>query len=448
MSEEKEKRRSELAREVLALSKNTLIVDLRFLDKAISMLEPVEAGTELMCDGEHILYSAGQVLASYVKERNVPVRDYLHMVLHCVFRHMFIGTLMDRNCWDLACDIAVENVIGELAVPSAEAGRQTEQKLLSGTLKKEIGQLTAEKIYRYLLDHREGNEEWYEKLKDRFRADCHDIWYMTITEKEAMLPAADGGGGPYSGQRDCELLEPEWQKISGQVKEDLETFSKSRGDRAGSLMQNLMEVNREKYDYTEFLKKFAVMNEAMKINDDEFDYIYYTYGLETYGNVPLVEPLEYKDIKQIREFVIAIDTSGSVIGKEVQAFVQKTYNILKTTESFASRINLHIIQCDAGIAEHVKITSQKEFDEYLKNMTLKGFGGTDFRPVFDEVDRLIKEKEFMNLKGLIYFTDGYGIFPDRKPGYDAAFVFVNDDVTFTPEIPAWAIKLVLKKEEL
>ena len=40
----------------------------------------------------------------------------------------------------------------------------------------------------------------------------------------------------------------------------------------------------------------------------------------TYGNVPLVEPLEYRDDKRIREFVIAIDTSGSVQGDIVQSF--------------------------------------------------------------------------------------------------------------------------------
>ena len=30
----------------------------------------------------------------------------------------------------------------------------------------------------------------------------------------------------------------------------------------------------------------------MKINDDEFDYIFYTYGLKLYEKMPLIEPLE------------------------------------------------------------------------------------------------------------------------------------------------------------
>ena len=189
------------------------------------------------------------------------------------------------------------------------------------------------------------------------------------------------------------------------------------------------------------------MGEAMKINDDEFDYIFYTYGLRLYDKMPLVEPLEYKEEKRIREFVIALDTSGSVQGELVQKFIEKTYNILMQTESFFKKINLHIIQCDAQIQEDVKITSRQEFDEYIENMNLLGFGGTDFRPVFTYVEQLRKEKEFTNLKGLIYFTDGDGTFPQQMPDYPTAFVFVDNDDE-PPQVPPWAIRLVLRPNEI
>ena len=189
------------------------------------------------------------------------------------------------------------------------------------------------------------------------------------------------------------------------------------------------------------------MNEVMKINDDEFDYVFYTYGLKLFKNMPLIEPLEYKEEKRIKEFVIAIDTSGSTSGKLVQKFLNKTFNILKSFESFHTKINLHIIQCDAAIQEDVKITNQQQFDDYLKTMKIRGLGGTDFRPVFEYVDTLIAKKEFTNLKGMIYFTDGWGTFPSMKPDYHAAFVFIDDDYN-NPEVPAWAIKLVLQSEEI
>ena len=206
-------------------------------------------------------------------------------------------------------------------------------------------------------------------------------------------------------------------------------------------------MNRERYDYTAFLQKFAVRGEVMRLNLDEFDYIFYTYGLQLYQRMPLIEPLEYKEVKRIREFAVAIDTSGSVSGELVQTFVQKTYNVLKSTESFFSKINLHIIQCDAAVQEDVKITSQEEFDAYLESMTIRGLGGTDFRPVFAHVDALRDQGEFQNLKGLIYFTDGYGTFPAKKPDYDAAFVFVDEGVN-NYDVPPWAIKLVLRRNEI
>ena len=35
------------------------------------------------------------------------------------------------------------------------------------------------------------------------------------------------------------------------------------------------------------------------------------------------------------------------------------------------------------------------------------------------------KKNITNLKGLIYFTDGYGDFPAKKPDYETAFVFIG-----------------------
>ena len=105
------------------------------------------------------------------------------------------------------------------------------------------------------------------------------------------------------------------------------------------------------------------------------------------------------------------------------------------------------MQCDARIQDVVKITSQEEFDAYLKNMKIHGLGGTDFRPVFTYVDELVRLGEFTNLKGLIYFTDGYGDFPAKKPDFDTAFVFVEDEYN-NPDVPPWAIKLVLPSDEI
>lgn len=185
----------------------------------------------------------------------------------------------------------------------------------------------------------------------------------------------------------------------------------------------------------------------MRVNDEEFDHIFYTYGLSTYGNMPLVEPLEYQESHKIKDFVIAIDTSASCRGATVQAFLKKTYNIMQESENFFSKINVHIIQCDSQVQQDVKITERKDFDAFLKNGKLTGFGSTDFRPVFEYVDELVRAGEFEDLKGLLYFTDGYGIYPEQMPSYEAAFIFLKEDDS-APKVPPWAIRIVLNEEEL
>lgn len=462
-SAEKMKKMESLAREVLTLSRNTLLVNLRFLDMALSRLELVPAeNASIRTDGKNIYYAPMHVLRSYKAEKEIPVRDYLHMVMHCVFRHMFTDPSVDQARWDLACDIAVENVISELHLKSAAASRGNSQEPVLEDLKKVLKLITAEKVYAYLMEQPIESKRFNE-LCALFCADDHRNWYPPSSRKDEETDTGEDSGESEDSAADTEetdetpesedtavsedALAEEWKEIAEKLQTDLETFSKEQGDKAGSLIQNLSEVNRDRVDYASFLRKFTSLGEVMKINDDEFDYIFYTYGLQLYRKMPLVEPLEYKEVKKIREFVIAIDTSGSTSGELVQRFIEKTYSILKSTETFFSKINLHIIQCDAEIQEHVKITSQEEFDNYLARMQIRGQGGTDFRPVFQAVDRLIAEKEFSNLRGMIFFTDGHGIFPAKKPEYETAFVFLDDSYS-SPRVPPWAIRLALQRDEI
>ena len=65
--------------------------------------------------------------------------------------------------------------------------------------------------------------------------------------------------------------------------------------------------------------------------------------------------------------------------------------------------------------------------------------------MFEYVGNLIDAKEFKDLKGLIYFTDGYGIYPENPPGYDVMFVFGSED-EFRPPVPAWAISAIYDRD--
>ena len=92
-----------LAQEILDLSRSTLLMNLRFLDAAIYDLRPIPIpqGT-LYTDGQFLFYDPLFLLRCYKDEQESVARSYLHIILHCIFHHAFVGELMQRQYWDLA----------------------------------------------------------------------------------------------------------------------------------------------------------------------------------------------------------------------------------------------------------------------------------------------------------------------------------------------------------
>ncbi len=430
MGVEKEKQNTEkkaaIARQILNLAHDDILIHLRFFDTALARLTWKErTGTGCIAtDGMVCYYDPVFVLKSYQQEPKMIARCYLHLLLHCIFSHSFQYNKLETELWDMAADIAVENVILDMQLPGVTLEQDADAQRKLTVLKEDIGALTAERIYRYLR-HNPLTPNEKAELQKLFCKDVHTLW----------MP-----------REEMEISMEQWKKISERVKADLKSFTKAKAG-AQALEKNLEETTRDRYDYSAILQKFTVMGEDITVNDEEFDYIYYTYGLEHYGNLPLIEPLEYKETKKVRDFAIAIDTSASCRGPIVKAFLQKTYSILKSSENFFHKINVHIIQCDNEVQSDTKITCDDDFEKFIKYGKLNGFGATDFRPVFSHIEKLKKQGEFDNLKGLIYFTDGYGIYPERMPDYDVIFAFLDEDENRAP-VPPWSMKVILESDEL
>ncbi|MEZ3479749.1 MAG: hypothetical protein K1W08_14260 [Lachnospiraceae bacterium] len=479
-----------LARRALEACRNQLFFENRFLEQALFRLKWEEGGAVYFgSDGGCLYYSADYILKRYMQEPKQLMMDYLHTVMHCLYQHPFFVPQEQREYWDVAADIAVECILEEMSAediplfdtPQGQARRNTIKRIQD-----KINAMSAQKIFVFLLRNMPSDKDFlaffgmsFAELCALFRRDEHRLWYADESTEESSTQQ----GGMQSKENSTEQGEMQskessaekddiqskghrirtddrrigrsqkqiqqvWKGVAEQMLMDLQSFSRhTRGDLSGNMVKTLQKLTRENFDYSTFLLKFAArLEERMQTDMDEFDYVFYTYGLRLDKRMPLIEPLEYKDKYLLREFVIAIDTSGSCEGELVEKFLTKTYNILRQTESFTSKVNIHLIQCDAVIQEDVTIQSQQDLEEYIAHFTLKGFGGTDFRPVFEHIERMMESGAIQRLEGLLYFTDGYGIFPAKPPKYKTAFVFLDQEENV--KVPAWAMKVYIEEETL
>ena len=427
ISEEQAARMNALGKEILRTARNELYLKMRYLGVALSSLRFQMDGEigSIGTDGQGLYFHPGWLGGAYREDRKNVNRAYLHIVLHCLFGHLYLRGKRDPLFWDLACNIAVESIIDSLSYPCVRRAPSWLRKDVYRRLKSSTKVLTAQKIYKSLTAWGMSEKKRME-LEAEFGADSHLYW--PDPEENKKRPPNE--------------TENNWKQISEQMELNLDTFAQEEASASGDLLEELRVANKKRYDYREFLRKFSVWREEIGVDDDSFDYAFYHYGLSMYGNMPLIEPQETKEVKKIEEFVIVVDTSMSCSGDLVRKFLEETYDVLSENESFFRKVHIRILQCDEQVQEDVRIERQEDWERYMQELKLYGGGGTDFRPAFAYIDSLIEQGAFQNLGGVIYFTDGYGTYPSRMPSYETAFVFI-DDGSRDIRTPAWAIRLVL-----
>ena len=346
-------------------------------------------------DGSVIYFCPDFIIHTY---QNTPEElEYflLHTLCHCLFLHLVMEQPSDRLLWKTACDTAVEQFFQHKYPPASP-----------------------DEFYRKYTETSGQEETSFSTFWDD-----HQFWNPVPTDDllaEISLTlhslSASSGSGSYG--------------------------KNSRGTSSGEQEDELSISDPGTHDFTHFLKAFAHPGEELQTDTASFDYIPYLYGLEHYGNIPMIEYLEYKEVNRLEELVIAIDTSGSCSVETVRRFMEETYSILSNHENFFRKMNVYIIQCDSFIQEVTHITCETDWKNYMKNISIHGRGGTDFRPVFQYIEKLRTDRKLKKLKGLLYFTDGDGIYPESPTDYRTAFVFYNEK-NLHQKIPDWAIRLTL-----
>ena len=414
--------RTQLCQQILQNCRNELYSYFPYLDGAFASVS-YEADPQVYAmgtDGNFFYYNVSFLMKQYVQNASSVRRGYLHMLLHCLYLHLFLEKDLDRQKWNLACDIAVEQTIEKehlsaLCLPENPVREQVFRILGDRSL-------AAQEIYKMLETNAFSFTQ--EELEAAFLFDDHSLW-DAVTQEEHRAG-----------------LRKKWEKVLSYTGRNKNVQSRRRGTRKGTDQEAVDEIPKSRYDYRRFLKQFSVPREEVELDTESFDYVFYCYGMEHYGNMPLIEPLEYKEVNRLEELVIAIDTSSSCSKEVVQQFLAETYEILSQRENFFRKMKVYIIQCDSFIQDVAIIHSEEEWKEYSKEITIQGRGGTDFCPVFQYIEEQKKAKEIKRLKALIYFTDGDGLYPQEKPDYETAFVFLKKTDKMDL-VPHWATKLLI-----
>ncbi|MCH5252068.1 MAG: metallopeptidase [Lachnospiraceae bacterium] len=428
---------AQLGKDILSAARNELYLAMRFLDVPLAGLgyeiSPVISSTAT--DGETLYVQPKYLLSSYEENPVLVNRAYLHNLLHCIFSHLYLPAKESKELWDLCCDICVEAIIDSLSVPCLQKMQSPIREQTYRLLEDNKIFYTPGRLYLFFEKHVFYHQNMLFMEQD-FCIDSHALWKR------------DGG------EESKKQQEKKWKEISEKTKTNMETFYRRAGNQAGKLLELLQITTQEEYRYDYFLKRFAAWRENLKINEDEFDVNYYTLGLDLYGNTPLLEPLEYKEEKKIKELVIAVDTSGSCRGNPVRRFLMETYGILKHSRYFFRQSRIHLLQFDTIIQEDLCITDFEQFFRLAESFQVKGFGGTDYRCVFDYIEKQQKNGGFSGLQGLMILTDGYGTYPEHPPAYPTAFLLA-DFLKETPShalpaydrVPHWAIRLRIDEAE-
>ena len=554
----------EMGKRILDASRTDLYLSMRFLGPALHSLRFIMdlSTTTVGTDAAYIRFNPNHLFRLYVDRPRRLNRTYLHMILHCVFRHMFTARKKeDRELWDLSCDIAVTSIIDSMDYRAvAELTPEFRQRVYA-RLQEEIHVLTAERIYQYFLERKRNYMEELQ-LAAAFALDDHSFWERMEDEENrdpedgsksdqdpddekkqdrdpgtdspdekgadqktpgdneekkdsestspdsrdpsgqdrdpgrkksgqdspsgrnkkdspngkkkdrgADPPDRDGKGDGKNrrdsdrdpGNRDAggrrqnrrlprlksaEELEGDWKETSRRMEAEILASGKEASDERGSLDRILSISNRRRTDYREFLRKFAILREVTTIDPDSFDYGFYHYGLEMYGNMPLIEENEYREMNNLRTLVIAIDTSASCQDVLVQRFLNETASVLRSIGQFFATSSVYIVECDEHVQQEILLHGPDDLEKYASAFHVKGGFGTDFRPVFAWVEEKRRTGEIGDMQALMYFTDGMGVYPEKPTDYDTAFVFFNDEEMDDTKVPDWAVRLYIDGEKI
>lgn len=442
-----------LAEEIIQYIRKRLSDKMNYLTPVLHslILFPVEENEALATDGKYLFYNPGYIIETY---RNNPQRlqiEYMHIISHCILGHIFKRKGTHEKIYDAAADYMVNVFTGSMNVRGIKEKISLEEISDVKAIEKIVKSKGINGFYEYLRNNEKLLDEVMPAAK-KIHKDNHNYWnhlhpeLAKKMEKEGRLKNGIYDMPEWFRKYQQDVMKS-WENLILMAEKNGYSLSENPiwGRNGGSLHNEFHMSPENNISYKDFLHRFMALQEKQKTDPDSFDYTWYTLGLCQYNNTPLIEPLETCEENVTDDLIIALDTSGSCINS-MNRFLRETYNILSDM-NLDNKVNIRIIQCDAKVCDDRVINKAEDLPDFTKGYDIKGFGGTNFKPVFDYIEKLIENGEIKRVRGLLYFSDGFGDFPKYPPDYETVFIFPPEFYINT-ETPAWITKVRLTSEDI
>ncbi|HHQ42676.1 MAG TPA: hypothetical protein ENK20_10375 [Chromatiales bacterium] len=391
----------------LAAARTRLILEKPFLGALVLRLPLVEADPQwcpsVATDARALYYNPEYVGSLPLEQLQFALA---HEALHCALSHFARREHRVRHRWDLACDLAINPLLvkeglspapGALIIPDFEG-------------------MSAEEIYPLIKDDQEEGHEPFDRHlyegggqgeQDRPAPEPQEA--PRPDERQGREGRRPAGRPPPLSPQEREQLAERWRRyLAGAAQQALQA-----GKLAGALARMVDRLLAPQVPWRSLLARYLVA----RARDD------YTYTRPSRREGQAILPaLRGHEM----DLVVALDTSGSVTDEEIRAFASELDAIKGQV-----RARLTLLACDWDLAPEGP-WRYEPWEPLTLPRSLRGGGGTRFRPVFDWVER-----EGLRPDVLVYFTDAQGEFPPREPPYPVIWL-----VKGGAQVP-WGIRVQL-----
>ena len=420
----------------LAAARTKLILDKPFLGALVLRL-PMKAASKEWCPTVATDARAFYYNTEYIEELTLDQTQFMlaHEALHCALCHFARRGHRIKHRWDLACDFAINPLLIEEGLkPPPDALWMDEYK-----------GMTAEEIYPLIEDEDEmetldqhmydsdsegsgsgdsdggsgssgpqtagdsppppGEPQDNEQSGSGSRQELDESERGGSTPSQQQDETAGKTDNPVPGEQneappppltpdEKETLGVQWQqRMAGAAQQAMQA-----GKFGGTIARLIDHLLQPQLPWRMILSRYLSM-----LARDDFSYMRPS---RREGDAI------YPSLRSAMvDLVVAVDTSGSIKEKEIDEFISEIDAIKGQI-----RARITLLPCDASIDDGAP-WYYEPWEEFKMPEKIHGGGGTDFRPVFDWVDR-----EGIQPELLIYFTDAEGPFPKEPPSYPVVWL--------------------------